>query len=458
MGAVSVITIPLKTEKWQEDVLFKRFETYRSIYNAMLGGCLKTYRKMLRDERYVKSIEVIHSAYKESDEKKKKEIKKSDEYKAATATQKDLLKEYGFSEFAFISLSLQYAKHFSNVTSTNVVGLSVGKPMWSGFNKMLFGNGKIVHFKKYNTWSSIVSNGKSGIRIIGSDGKTTIEMDSKEQYFCLLSTKAGKKLKMPLKVCKKDLFMLEMMERKIHQVRIVREKVNGKFKYCVQLTIEGEPAIKYKTDSSRLHDIGEGRVGLYIDTKYVVVTTAEETKTLDISFQNDVSEEISELQNLMENSRRAKNPDNYNEDGTIKKGIFKDGQRRPLYWIYSNTYMKYKAQLSDIYRKQAKQRKIRANIIANEILSLGNDIIVNDYPFQAAAMRKKEDKLKADGTPASKARAGKRIGENAPAMIVSIIDQKLKSNGYDGVTKKKIKVDHNLAEYRKFYSSELYRA
>lgn len=458
MGTVSVITIPLRTERWQEDLLCKRFEIYRNIYNAMLGERLKEYRKMLRDERYVQSIAVIHSAYKEEDAKKKKEIRKSNEYKAATATQKELLKEYGFTEFAFIALSLKHAKHFSDVTSTKVVGQSVGAPMWRGFDRMLFGNGKIVHYKKYNTWTSIVSDGRSGIRIVGTDGKSVMEMNSNEKYFCVVSTKAGKKLKMPLKIDEKDLYMLEMIERKIHQVRITRQGVNGKLKYYVQLTVEGEPVIKYNEDGERLHDIGTGRVGIYIDTKYVVVTTAEGTKTLDISFHKDVSEEVSDLQNLMENARRAVNPDNYNENGTIKKGIFKDGQRHPLHWNYSKAYMRYKAQLSDIHRKQAEQRKIRANVIANEILSLGNDIVVNDYPFQAAAMRKKEDKMKANGTPASKKKAGKRIGENAPATIVSIIDQKLKSNGYDGITKKKLKVDQSITDYREFYSAKLFRS
>lgn len=50
------LTVPPKTELWQDDVLFKRFEIYRSIYNAMLGHRLKEYRKMLNDENYKKSI------------------------------------------------------------------------------------------------------------------------------------------------------------------------------------------------------------------------------------------------------------------------------------------------------------------------------------------------------------------------------------------------------------------
>lgn len=458
MSEISVLTIPLKTEIWQEDVLFKRFEIYRSIYNAMLGYRLKQYRKMTRDQRYKESIEVIYSAYKAETEKEKKEIKKSNEYKLATGIQKVLLKEYGFSDFSFRSEAVEFARHFSDITNTKVVAMSVGIPMWSAFDKMLFGNGKIAHFKKYNTWTSIVSNAKTGIRIVDAKKLTTSEMDSREQYYCLVSSKKGKDLMMPLKIDRKDYYMLEMMERKIHQVRIVRENVKGKYKYCVQLAVEGSPAIKYDKNGEELHKIGNQRLGVYIDTTSITVATAEGIKSISIAFPNNDEDRITKLQQYMDNSRRATNPDNFNDDGTIKNGIFKDGQRHPLHWTYSNGYIKAKNELSDIYRKQAKNRKIRANKIANQIISIGADITVNDYPFQLAAMRKKEDELTEKGTPASKKKAGKKIGQNAPATIVTVIDQKLKSRGYSGVVKKKLKVDYSISEYRQFYANELYRA
>lgn len=456
MSEISVLTIPLKTEIWQDDVLFKRFEIYRSIYNAMLGHRLKEYRKMLNDEDYKNSIEVIYKAYKEEDAKVKKEIKKSQEYKDATEMQKSLLKEYGFSEFAFKSEAIKFAKHFACVTNTKVAAMSVGTPMWSAFDKMLFGNGKVAHFKKYDTWTSIVSDNKTGIRIVDVNNKTTYEMDSREQYYCLISSKKGKNLKMPLKVDKKDKYMLEMMERKIHQVRIVREKVNGKYKYSVQLAVEGAPAIKYKPNGEELHKIGTQKVGVYIDTTSITIATTDGIKSINIKYPNFAEDKIKELQQYMENSRRANNPENYNQDGTIKNGVFKDGQRHPLHWTFSNGYLRAKNQVADLLRKQAHNRKIRANKIANEIIAIGSDITVNDYPFQAAAMRKKEDQLTDKGTPASKKKAGKAISENAPATIVTVIDNKLKSRGYAGVTKKKLKVDYKLENYRHFYANQLY--
>lgn len=52
---MSVVTVPLITEKWQEDVLQKRFELCRKIYNNMLHYEIKQLNKALHDKRYVEA-------------------------------------------------------------------------------------------------------------------------------------------------------------------------------------------------------------------------------------------------------------------------------------------------------------------------------------------------------------------------------------------------------------------
>lgn len=47
-----VLTLPLKTEKWQEDVLEKRLNIARQIYNACLREILSRYRLMQRQKEY----------------------------------------------------------------------------------------------------------------------------------------------------------------------------------------------------------------------------------------------------------------------------------------------------------------------------------------------------------------------------------------------------------------------
>ena len=92
----------------------------------------------------------------------------------------------------------------------------------------------------------------------------------------------------------------------------------------------------------------------------------------------------------MDRSRRATNHDNYNEDGTIKK----QGNKK-LTWNKSNHYFKYQNRLKELYRKQADVRKYQHECLANEIVSLGDNIYVEKMNFQGLSKRPtKTEKMK----------------------------------------------------------------
>ena len=71
----------------------------------------------------------------------------------------------------------------------------------------------------------------------------------------------------------------------------------------------------------------------------------------------------------MDRSRRATNPQNYNEDGTVKKG------RRV--WDYSNHYKKLKEKHSELCRINAVNRQLAINEDANHLRSLGMFLLQN---------------------------------------------------------------------------------
>lgn len=47
-----VVQFRLKTEKYQEDILNKRFEIGRRMYNSMVNITQKRYKEMIRTKRY----------------------------------------------------------------------------------------------------------------------------------------------------------------------------------------------------------------------------------------------------------------------------------------------------------------------------------------------------------------------------------------------------------------------
>ena len=423
---VSIVTLPLKTEKWQADRLDKKFEICRSIYNAMLGRKLKDYNNLQRLPRYKELSEIIKVFYEDPDTKKRK----SPECKAALQERNSLLADYGFTKYGIGNLCTLYYKHFNENISSIMANLSIAQPLWKSIETMLYGtvNGKgQPKFKRYGDWNSIASDGKSGIRLVDKDGATLFAGSYATPMFIYIGTQKGKSMTIPVILPRSDSFKHRMMDRKIHTIRIVRKIVNGTSRYSVQLCVDGVPAEKLDKKGNNRHPIGRGRVGIYIDTRTVTAVT----ETGDVHFYHlnegieSAEEEITKLRQHMSASRVLTNPDNFEPDGTIKKGHIVQGRRMPLTWTYSNSYKQSKKELSDILRKEKERRTLERQKLANELLGLGDTFFINDYPFALSAQRKKETELKKDGTPKSKAKAGKAIGENAPAMLITLLTQKV---------------------------------
>lgn len=79
----------------------------------------------------------------------------------------------------------------------------------------------------------------------------------------------------------------------------------------------------------------------------------------------------------MDRSKRAMNPNNFNEDGTIKK----QGNKKVV-WNKSKHYIKHQNQLKELYRKQVDVLcKYQHECLANYIISLGNNIFVEQMNF-----------------------------------------------------------------------------
>ena len=81
----------------------------------------------------------------------------------------------------------------------------------------------------------------------------------------------------------------------------------------------------------------------------------------------------------MDNSKRITNPQNYNNDGTIKKGKKK--------WLYSNNYKALRRKLKTLYRRKSAYIKQSHEILSNEILSLGNNVFLEKMNFSALQRR-----------------------------------------------------------------------
>ena len=120
----------------------------------------------------------------------------------------------------------------------------------------------------------------------------------------------------------------------------------------------------------------------------------------------------------MDRSRRSTNPDKYNDNGTYKN-------KNNIKWIKSKHYIKTQNELKELYRKQREIRKHSHNKLANYILSLGNDIKVETMDFVELQVRNSTIS-KNTGKIIKNKKFGKSLENKAPAMLLTILDTKLK--------------------------------
>ena len=124
----------------------------------------------------------------------------------------------------------------------------------------------------------------------------------------------------------------EMLDARIKQCRVLRKMEKGHYHYYVQLVLERPAYLKEKEDGSLIHPIGKGTVGIYIWRTTICAVSLNKILYRDMAPEwEDFEEKRAELSRKLEHLRKVANPDNYNEDGTVKKGIIgEDGKRKKL--------------------------------------------------------------------------------------------------------------------------------
>jgi len=384
------VTFPLITEKYQETILNKRFEISRQLYNAVLSKAYKRYKSMIETKKYRQLKEQINNA----NEKEKKLL-----YKQLN----EMYKQYRLNEYS-LHKDIQEMQHHFSENIDSFTAQKIATRVWSAFEDLLFGDGKIVHFKKYGELDSLEGkSNKTGIRF--KDG------------FLIWNG-----LKIPVKIDYNNPYEYQALKDEICYCRIKRRFIKGKYKYYLQIVFKGVPPMKINKDGEVKRHIGNGTVGLDIGTQTIAIVSNVDVKLLELADRvNNIEKEKRRILRYMDRSRRANNPDNFNEDGTIKKGKLK--------WVKSNRYIKAQNKLRELYRKQADVREYQHQLLSNYILSLGNKIKVEEMNFKGLQKRSKKTEKNDKGKFKRKKRFGKSLANKAPAKLLTILDNKLKYFG-----------------------------
>ena len=399
-----VLNLKLHTESFQEDILEKRFEIGRHLYNSILNVSLKRYNEMIKTKRWRENQVQIANIYKlEKDEKKRKKIGK--EY---FDIRNEMLKEFRINEYSFHDGIPNMQHHFKK-NMDSLTAQKIASQVWKAYDKLLYGNGEQLHFKSYNDGLNSLEGKWNKSGIVYKIESNTLEWN---------------KLKINVQSNFND-YEISALRDKICFCRIVRKFVRGKYKYTLQLVLNGIPPIKINKNTGEIkNDIGIGSIGIDIGTQTIAYSSDHNCKLYELAPRvRNIENEKRRLLRYMDRSKRIMNPNNFNKNGTIKRSI-------KLEWSYSNKYIKAKNMLKELYRKQADIRKQDHNIMANEIIGQTDMVLVEKMNFKGLQKRAKNTTTnEKTGKFNKKKRFGKSLANKAPAMLMTIIKNKLKAKG-----------------------------
>lgn len=384
-----ILTLRLKTNDIEDEILNKMFNITCHTKNIIIKHVIKSIRKLERDKSYLNLQEIY---------KKNKKFTKNEK-----DLRNSLIRKYGLTSFDLQSYALKQSSLYKGQLHSHIAQ-KCAKDISNAVDRYLFKNGKMIHFKK----------NKNHLSFENKNNNTGIVFKDNKVYLSYLK----EKLEIPAFIRKNDLFAKKALNDKIKSCRIIRKYHKHKYRYYIQLCLEGTSPKDYK--------MGKGKVGIDIGPSTIAYVSDNKINIKELgSNVNSIESEIENLNIKLDKLRRINNPQNYNEDGTIKK----DTKTFKKFWYKSNNQKLTEDKLKYLYQKRSEKLKYSHNVLAKEILKLGNEFIVEDMNYQALTKRSKRTEIsEKTGRYKSKKRFGKSIANHAPSMLVTRLKTLVKYN------------------------------
>jgi putative transposase len=287
--------LPLKTTSSDESTTLVRLDTGRQLYNACLGECLNRL-SLIRQSKDFQEIQKLPKTINNEPNKERTEAFKQ-------LNKKHKFTDYDIQHYA-IGIRDSWIKEHIHVH----IAQKIATRAFKAVQKKAFGIAKNVRFKGKNQFDSLE----------GKNNETGLIFRNNNLYW------SGLEISCIIDI-DNDLISYGLKHR-VKYCRIVRRKINGRNRFYLQLILEGTPFPNpdHKIGSEEIGlDVGVGTIGIVGDTK-------ADLKQFCSELIRDQKKKR-KLQRKLDRSLRANNPNNYNPNGTVKKG--KKGTNN---WIKSN--------------------------------------------------------------------------------------------------------------------------
>ena len=363
-----ITELPLKTTSVHESAILVRLDTGRQLYNACIGEALNRLGLIQQSKNFQEIQKLPKTINGELNIER-------------TVAFKQLNQKYEFTEYDLH----HYAAGIRDSWIKDHIGIHIAQKIatraFKAVQKKAFGIAKNIRFKGKNQFDSLE----------GKNNATGLIFKNDTLYW------SG--LEIPCIVDKDNDLILYGLNHKVKFCRMVRRKINGINRFYLQLILEGTP---YQNPERKIGseeiglDVGAGTIAIVGDTK------AELKQFCSELIPNQKAKR--KLQRKLDRSIRATNPNNYNENGTVKKGSKK--------WIKSNRYKATSNELAETDRKLVACRKSLHGKDINEIIAMGTRIQTEDISYKAWQKM-----------------FGKSIQIRAPSMFMSSLKRKAENAG-----------------------------
>lgn len=435
---VHVVEFPLIATSADINSVQVRFSFLRELYNAALGELLKRNNRLIADPVYQEKLaayRVIRKTLNKTNLAKsvKKDLETQRKELSKELGEKNT--EYGVTEAAIQSFTTanKNACCFSDHLDAHTTQ-TIATRCFKAFSGWKYrGRGK----PRFKSW-------QRGIR--SAEGKArsclTIKLGDEKKSTRLI----WKGIEIPLKLDQVDKqgyesHALDLIgQNKWKYCRILTRVIRGEAKLYLQVVLDGASFKKAAHRERSKAGIGK-KVGVDMAPQGFAAVSLLGAMLSPLGDDiKSINTEIIKLQR--QNSRRLRllNPDNYTTTEK-KKGrktvtVFKvkKGARN---WVKSNAYLADQAKIKELYRQMTVRRKQGHDILANDIIALGNIVMAEKLSYKAWQKM-----------------FGRSVGANAPSQFISTLRRKAENAGGRMIdintrSSKLSQYDHVLDEYRK---------
>jgi transposase len=366
------VELPLQVDAQQAKHLRAHFEAARCLFNALLAEAMKRLKQMRADPRWQ---EVRH-------------LPKIQKQERATLFSQ-LLEEFGFSEYSLHAYATRartswIAEHIDSNTAQKLATRA-----FQAAQRVCLGQARRVRFRSRGRGLDSLEGktNKSGIRFVlqkPEEGNAGWLVWNDDHLSALIDWN--------------DPLLKHGLSQRIKYVRLVRRRASSPraqgadyegYHYFAQLVMEGLPYQKPK------HSAGAGTLGLDLGPSTIAIVPQEGEARL-LSFCSELKpnqQRKRRLQRKLDRQRRANNPQNYDQQGRVRKGH--------LVWKESQGYKTTRRRLASQERKLAAHRKSLHGRLVHEVVACGSTIITEHLSYHAWQKQ-----------------FGKSVGAHAPGMFM----------------------------------------